>query len=503
VPAVARPALIVHAFAPVGAAAADEVVTEAYLRRLWSAARSMGMTEPLLDGLPTDLPAQLPTTDYPTFSVLAGMSTDRTDRVAQAFCFIRHDVVGIAVALASTVERGRLETWAAILNAWRKAGGDETPPAQLLGETRAFIGHTPVDAEQIRVQFGEEVRSVLRSVGLDRWDAAFRTHDGFTLWDWQDPQHRRVVVALSNVDQEDELSQWLWWQDQQELAAFGRYLLNASKMAYEARVYGLTRRTVTEQVRASDARMAELRGPQPVPAYAAGLWDAQQRLADDQAESSDLAIELTRLRALQRTIGIARHNLTLTTPAAAPGQRASSSQMFERDQALASWLEGQIEMDLGYAQGAVERAREAQQVTTLRLQQQLAQLTRAQSRVALLQTSLVAALLGIAPLSNILGFRLSLSDAVLGPLLGAAVSVLLALPPLAAHWFERYGLIDRLAAALCGAASGWFAAAVITNSSASPAALVLAALGAGAGWFLTLQHDHRFGRESGTPQHGT
>lgn len=498
-PPVARPALIVHAFAPVGADAADAAVTDAYLRRMWAAAAAMGMTAPLLEGLPTELPTQLPTSEHATFAVLAGMTTERTDRIAQAFCFIRHDVVGIGVALASTGDRNRLETWGAILTAWRQAGGDESPPPQLLGTTRAFAAHAVADPAAIPDAFAADVRAALRSVGLDRWDPAYRTADGFTLWDWQDAEQRRVLVALSNVDDEEDLSRWLWWQDEQELAMFGRYLLNASKLAYEARVYGLTRRTVNQRVHASDARLAELRPPQQVPAYSAGLQQAQQRLADAQAESSDLAIELTRLRALQRTIGIARHNLTLTMPAAAPGQRASSSQMFERDQALASWLDGQIEQDLGYAQGAIERAREAQQVNQLRLQQQLAQLTRAQSRVALLQTSLVAALLASFTMINIFGIHLGLTESVKVPLLATGVAMLLALPPLAAHWFERYGVIDHLAAALCGGAAGWLLAALITDNATNPLALVTVVVGAAAGWIVTLVHDRRAQGESHAP----
>ena len=500
-PAVARPALIVHAFAPIGAAPADQAATDAYLRRMWSAARAMGMTEPLLDGLPTELPASLPTTDHPAFAVLAGMTANRPDRVAQAFCFVRHDVVGIGVALASTLEHGRLETWAAILNAWRKAGGDQVPPPQILGATRAFIAQADVPADQISGAFREEIHAALRPVGLDVWDTAYRTADGFTLWDWQDPQNRRVLVALANVDQEAELSRWLWWQDRQELATFGRYLLNSSKLAYEARVYGLTRTAVNERVRASDARIAQLHRPEPAP-YATGIQAAQQQLTEAQAESSELAIELTRLRALQRTIGIARHNLVLTTPVAAADQRASGSQMFERDQALATWLDGQIEMDLGYAQGAVERAREAQQVTQLRLQQQLAELTRAQGRVALLQTSLVAALLGINPLISILGIHTSISEAIKVPLLATGVTLLLALPPLATHWFERYGLIDDVAAALCGAAAGWLIATMLTGDAASPLAVLVALAGAVIGWWLTIQHDRRFRGESPVPRGG-
>lgn len=471
---------------------------------MWAAARSMGMTEALFDGLPVDLPATLPDNDSPTFALVAGMTTERDDRIAQAYCFIRHDVIGVAVAFASTLEHGRLETWAAILNAWRQAGGDEAPPPQLLGATLSFIAHAAVPEDAIPAAFSETVRDVLRSVDLDRWDTAYRTADGFSIWDWQDPQSRRVVVALTSLEDEDELSRWLWWRDEQELASFGRYLLNASKLGYESRVYGLTRRSVADRVHASDERITELRTPRVEPTHAAGLQEAQQRLADAQTQSSDLAIELTRLKALQRTIGIARHNLTLTTPAPATGQRAANAQMFERDQALAGWLEAQIDQDVGYAQGAIDRAREAQQMTQLRLQQQLAGLTRAQSRVALLQTSLVAALLASFTMINIFQIRLNLVEGVKVPLLSAGVALLLALPPLAAHWFERYGPIDHLAAALCGATAGWLLAAIATADTGTSVVLLLAGsvLGAAIGWFLTLQHDRRFRRETRRPDRG-
>ena len=116
--------------------------------------------------------------------------------------------------------------------------------------------------------------------------------------------------------------------------------------------------------------------------------------------------------------------------------------------------------------------------------------------MALLQTSLVAALLGINPLISILGIHPSISDAIKVPLLATGVALLLALPPLATHWFERYGLIDDLAAALCGAVAGWLVATSLTGDPASPLAILVALAGAGIGWWLTVQHDRRFRAES-------
>jgi hypothetical protein len=496
VPGVARPALIAHAFAPVGAPAADAAAATAYLRKVWSAARSLGTTDTLLDGVPADLPDALPTADSPDFKLLAAATSARSDRVAQAFCFIRHDVIGIGVALASTAPRARLETWGAILRAWAAAGGDDAPPPQILGITRSFLAHVDGEPAQIPTTYGGDVIGALREAGLDAWMAPYRTADGFALWDWVDQRGARIVVAMSTRADEDDLSRWLWWQGDRELAPFGRYLLNASKLAYEARVYEATREGIVGRVRAVDGRIAELRRfDQGGRTTSTALQAVQQRLASAQGESADLAIELTRLRALQRTVGIARHNLGLTTPAPAQGQPSSAAQMFERDQALAGWLDNQIEHDTGYAQGAIERAREAQQLAQVRLQQQLAQLQRAQNRVALLQTSLVAALLASFTMINVFGIRLAPGDNLKLALLATGVSALLALPPLAVHWFERYGLIDHLAAMLCGAAAGWLVAAVLTGETAPLLALVTAAIGVAVARLLTREHDRRVAPE--------
>jgi hypothetical protein len=218
---------------------------------------------------------------------------------------------------------------------------------------------------------------------------------------------------------------------------------------------------------------------------------AQEKLAEAQVEAAELAIDLTRMRSLKRTVSIARHNLALTAPQPAPGQLVTAAQMFERDQALAAWLDAQVDQDVGYAEAVVERAREAQNLTLLRLQQALTQLSRAQNRVALLQTSLLAALLATFALVNTIHVSIpNIDEALKIPIVAAFVSLQLALPALAAHWYEKYGLVDHLASMLFGATSGWLVASLVAGTPTSLfVALVGVAVGLAAARALTALHD--------------
>ena len=426
---------------------------------------------------------------------MAGRSQATAERVAQAYAFTRHDVVGVCVALASTSERDQLATWARLLDEWRAAGGALAPIQQLLGTDLCFVADADGQPADLAGRHGSEVTATLRAAGLDVWDEPFRTADGFTLWEWQDPAGQRVFAALSTRAASDDLSRWLWWQGDRELPPFARYLLNASKLAYEVRVYDEYHRAIGERIRAVDSDLAELmtlqEHPGGSPRSLQRVQASQEKLADAQIEAAGLAIDLTHLRSLKRTVSIARHNLALTAPQAAPGQPVTAAQMFERDQALASWLDGQVDQDVGYAEAVVERAREAQNVTQLRLQQSLTQLTRAQNRVALLQTSLLAALLASFTVVNMLKVNLpNIDEAQKIPMVAAFVSLQLALPSLAAHWYERYGRVDHLAAVLFGGASGWLAATLISGPATSLlAALFGVALGVAAAQALTALHD--------------
>ena len=73
-------------------------------------------------------------------------------------------------------------------------------------------------------------------------------------------------------------------------------------------------------------------------------------------------------------------------------------------------------------------------------------------------------------------------------MLAAFVCLLLALPALAAHWFERYGVVDHLAAALFGAAAGWFLMTLVLGSTPI-LAVAGAVVGGAVALGLTLRHD--------------
>jgi hypothetical protein len=163
--------------------------------------------------------------------------------------------------------------------------------------------------------------------------------------------------------------------------------------------------------------------------------------------------------------------------------------MGRRDQDLAGWLEEQVDHDVGYAEAAMARSREAQQLTMLRLQQAGTQIARAQSRVTLLQTSLLGALL--ATLGAVAALRITFEPPLPMrlPMLLSLAALLLAAPALAAHWFERYTAVDHWAAMILGAALGWLAVAALGGSDSLPLILVGVAAGIVLARAVTWLHD--------------
>lgn len=492
-----HPGVIVLAYAPVGGSDADADASRRYLEHLWGATERMGMDGPLLDHLPTALPP-IPSTDEPVFRVLAGRSRSSGDDIGQSYLFVRHDAIGLCVALASTSEREAWARWAALIAEWDAAVGDVRPPPSLLGESRIFVAH--VDAADGDIEgLGDEVDGALRAAGYGAWGPGFVTATGGVLWSWRDASERRVAAVLSRPELEDAVSRWLWWQGEREAAPLVLYLLDAAKLDYETRVHRERRSQMARALRDIDAELDEVLGLHGTAGLAGratfpGLIDAQERLISAQAASSSVVIELTYLRALRRTVGIARRNLAALVPVADASRIGPPDPMFARDQDQASWLEEQIDQDIGYAEAVLARAREAQSLTLLRLQQVGTRITRAQGRVTLLQTSLLATLVGALGAVNFLRISLEIPDPIRVPLLLAFLALMLAMPVLAAHWFERFSLVDHLVAAILGAAAGWLMVAVALVASGNvvgaPVVLVSAAVGVVLARALTWLHDH-------------
>jgi hypothetical protein len=486
-----HPGSIAFAFAPIGGS--DAIAAHEHLARLWRACEALGMPDPLIDGLSTVMP-EPPTMDAPSFRMLAGRSGAAGDLVRQAFIFERHDVIGLVAAQASGRPDHGLDWWARFHGEWRRATGDPVPPPALLGEALLFTAHAGGAPRDIPAAFAGPVVDALRGTGLDAWEGGYVTQDGYSLWEWQDSAGRRIVAAVSALTVEDEFSRWAWWQGQRELAPFALYLLDAAKLAYELRVYGRRRQTVEAAIGSVDAGLRDvlaLHGSVELTGRASmqRLVDAQGRLTAAQSDSAGLLIELTQLRALQRTAGIARRNLAALVPPPASGTSAAGDFMFARDVAEAAWLEDQLGHDIGYGEDVAARAREAQNLTMLRLQEAATQIARSQARLSLLQTSIIGALL--TGLGAVATFRLTFDPppALRLPLLVTLVSLLLAAPALATHWHERYRAVDYAAATLLGAAIGWLGASSVVSDAGSLFWLVGVVMGASVGALAARLHD--------------
>jgi hypothetical protein len=434
----------------------------------------------------------------PRVRLLAGRQGTRASTLRQAYVFARHDVVGLCAALASTGDGESWDAWGDLLGAWREAAGDDPPPASVLGEAMVFVAHAaPPATGQDREQ---EVAAAMARAGLGAWGPAVAIGDEARLWWWRDAAGRRVLVTLSPPEQEAAVSARFWWRGEDEAPDMMRYLVDAAKLEYEARVHAERRNVMARSIADIDAAMEDVLrlsvdvGPgRSWPAIEA----AQERAIGARAASSALTIEVTYLQALHRTVGIARRNLAQLAPRPNSGSDAAPDTMFRRDQELGAWLQEQIDQDVGYAEAALARAREAQDLAGLRLQHQTTRVTRAQARVMLLQTSLTAALLTGIGIIALLQLRLEVWEPLRLPLLVVFTLSLLALPILSAHWYDRFRAVDHLVATLLGGAIGWTVAVALAGSAGVAVVVAGVLVGSVGGRAFTWLHDRVPGAAGG------
>jgi hypothetical protein len=500
---VASCAFVSYTFAPIAPSPEDPLGGHARLRKVWEGCGALGMSTPIFPNRPSEFP-ELPTAVVPAFEVLAGRGDRDGGSADQAFLFARHDTVGGVVSLAPNRRDDQLETWCHLYEEWKGATQVSDLPRGLLGEHlvltallrgengRAGLDHPEVVEQAIRQALGE---SGLRL----RQSSPYVTRDRILLWEGVDPNGRRVVAALSSEENEQALDALVWWRDEHDLVPMGRYLLNASKLDYELRVYGERKKQLEGNVQEVDEPLeAVLEEHRRLIASHSprldSLLEAQSNLILAQEHSAGLISAISRLRELQRTVNIARENLLLATPSP-DSDRAPSDSFFSRDQRVADWLSRQIEQDLGYADAVLERAKGAQDLTSLRLSQAADRHARLQSRMTLLQTSLLGALL--AALAGIGSLKINFQprSSLEAPLLATLVTLLLGSPALAAHWHERFQFFDHAAAMLFGAAAAWLAIAASWEEAPVLVIVVVAAAGAGLARLLTYLHDEQRARQ--------
>jgi hypothetical protein len=416
-----------------------------------------------------------PTDPTETFVVLAARGSPEPHPRRQALLFRRHDVLGVAIALEDPASSKDLDGWRELLATWREAAGDGAVPGATLGETFTFCcGLDAVSASPDAA--GPAVSAAMLACGLPVWDAPFEPADDVAAWDGEDPVGRRIVAVLAPFGGRDELSRLFWWTGEREMPRMVRYQVHAAKLRYEERVHALRKSDLDEAVAKVDRAVGDvLEAHRDLDASStAALAAAEARLIEEQADSTGLVIQLSYLRALQRTVDIARHNMALIVPGDLAG---ASDTMIDRDRALASRLSEQIDHDIGYAEAVQERAQHATGLSSIRLRQAEQRLQAGRSRLVLYQTALLSALLtGIGAIATF-DLTLAVAQHLRLPLLAALVTLLLAAPVIAVSWHDGFRPLDRVVIGLLGASLSWLA--IVAAWPSAPWYAVVAAVAAG------------------------
>jgi hypothetical protein len=337
-----------------------------------------------------------------------------------------------------------------------------------MGEALVFSALCTDDADRIAERFGEEVKAFLPDAGLSP-ASFFRSREDLLLWVGAGSARQRQVAVLGPAARERELERWIWWDEalgERGLErGLGQLLLQVLKLRYEHGVYRRRSAHLSDSEKQVERALGEflaflrtLQGRRPDRFPIEELLDAQDRLVQQQTRSGGLLFGMSKLRELRRTVLIAEQNMKALMPAHHPNSRSS---LFAHDLAIAEVLRNQIEDDLEYAGALQERAREAQRLVGLRLQQVGEYHAREQKRLTLFQASLVGSLIAAVGAIGALSPAAELRSGLRWPIIALLGASVLALPHLIVNWPGRYGRLDYALTMLLGAAVLWLVVALL------------------------------------------
>lgn len=378
--------LVIHVFSPLGGPSAQTAYQQ--VRRLWSACRHLGMTEPIPGALASTVPPES-LLALRADGVLAAQESPNASR--QAIVHRLHDVVILSAALAQPlpdrvrrppatrlnqppgplVPAGRQMGWAEWGQLWSQAAASGTDAA--LGEARIFLACVPGGSASTiaaTAALGQSLEPLLpyrEDRAREWWRRGTTTSSGYAIWDLSpgDTASVREIVVIAAQDRGEELSAWTWSDGTTDLPPFARYLLHAAKLRYEARLLdswaqGSRDGDVGEMLAELSVALAP---DAPHPDKARLLRSQLSRLRGEEGRLKALEADLGRL---SRTVTIARDNLQ-----GVPGSDADvgAAGMFAADRALARWLTLQIDDYLGYLRIDLDQTRRAHELTAEELEQ--------------------------------------------------------------------------------------------------------------------------------------
>jgi hypothetical protein len=481
-PELHKPALFAYTFCAIDGGPLPALATA------WQAVVRLGMTEPVegLHASPKLGPA--PTRPVPRFELLA--AGDRPDEGQfQAYAFASHDVAGVVGCLAPG--EGDAATWEELIGVWERALGEHAEP---LGSALALVGLNDEGAAEEPPPVGDR-----------GWESGLRTAAGFSVW--QARGEARLLALTGPERAEAEIDRFAWWAGETRLPPLARYLLHASKLRFEHRVYERQIGEFHQANRDLDADIVELTSvlaeDSRRPLTAEQLDDAAAHLVRAETKLVATTGSMTELADLRRTVKIARENMRPLVPAPAQGASVEDSP-FAADLELADWLDAQARHDIGYAKSTRERADRVRDLLKLRFDHASSQREQDQNYLLLLQTALLSALIAGATAFSVLRKDSPVPEQVHVPLIALAVTLALALPLVAVHWRARFRWFDRLAAGLLLASLGWYVTASVWVATTSPnedapwwVVVPVMLVCGGAGIWLTYVQDRSLGLSRG------
>ncbi|WP_151772468.1 CATRA conflict system CASPASE/TPR repeat-associated protein [Streptomyces abyssomicinicus] len=489
-------ALIVHTFAHLAGAAEDEENGVASVGLMWSRLRDrLGLHDPVPHHGPAGLPALAP---------LAGPGQDtgyrllaacqRTgSRPAQAFAYVRHDVVAVTVV---QFPAPRL-SWGEMLSHW-EAATTPLPHTTALGTVHVFRALQGRRTVGNAGGPGRLLASVPPSAAPP--DGAWRgTPDGFRIL-WSAPPRSVsdpwAVVAVGPSAREDAFDAWAWHVRRAGgPAPLTRCLEGAARLRHQASVHRAHRpafRALCARLSDASERLARLSGE-----VLAGGSSVHDVLAADAAIAAlyvgDQGINqsLRDLRDMRHSARITTDTMTGVLPPGpddgpgGPGGRGGPDQ-------LGDGLIALLDDDIGHGESVKREADEIARTSAVVVQQRM-QLH--QQRTTVTQGAVLGSLLMALAAIQALSYRLPLPGALHAPSITWLSVLALSLPVQSLRRRRADGgsrrptWFDRLSVFAMGAATGWLGASVgavaWTDGPAHPLVSAACALASGLAALLT------------------
>jgi hypothetical protein len=338
--------LVIHAFAPADGPAAQRAYGQ--IQAIWFRCRDLlGITVPISD-LPTTLPSRVEdTAELPVVAALEDPTAARQMIVRRI-----RDVVNFSIDFTAPPpvpdRRRRIGSasppgWVEFDRWWDELASTGTDA--LLGLIRLYLAEYHGDGPPLAAAAGVRAELPRTEEAPLWWERGETRLDHFAVWDLTPEQmtaERRIgIVAPAGHDA--DLCIWTWSNGGPDLPPFARYLLHATKIRYEARVWDGGR--PIEQLRrrvnlAVDQLRQTLGGPdQPAASY---------RLM---VEETHLATAMQDVRDMRRTVEIATHNM-----------KQALADPLSADLALAHWLDQVLGDAMEYLASCQDTAAQVQTI---------------------------------------------------------------------------------------------------------------------------------------------